>query len=61
MGITRDNAPTFHEIRGLGGALLRDSGWTTEQVQQLMTHASASMTEHYLDGHGAPWAGVVPD
>ncbi len=57
-GITGANAPTFHEIRSLGGAMLQDSGWTIDQVQRLMGHASASMTEHYLEGHEAPWVPV---
>jgi integrase len=32
----------------LGGALLREAGWSVEQVQDLMTHTSEAMTEHYL-------------
>jgi integrase len=32
-GIDGESPPTFHEIRSLGGALLRESGWTIEQVQ----------------------------
>ncbi|OBU52283.1 integrase [Stenotrophomonas maltophilia] len=58
-GITGDAPPTFHEIRSLGGALLRDAGWTTEQIQALMGHGNASMTEHYLGGHEAPWQPVT--
>ncbi len=58
-GITGDAPPTFHEIRSLGGALLRDAGWTTEQIQALMGHGNASMTEHYLGGHEAPWQSVT--
>jgi hypothetical protein len=54
-GVAGDNPPSFHDIRSLGGALVRDAGWTTEEVQALMGHASKSMTEHYLDGHDAPW------
>jgi len=57
-GIESENPPTFHEIRSLGGALLRDTGWTKAQVQELMTHTSESMTEHYLEGHDAPWTEV---
>jgi integrase len=57
-GIEGKNAPTFHEIRSLGGALLRDAGWTVAQVQALMTHTSEAMTEHYLGGHEAPWTEV---
>lgn len=57
-GITVDNPPTFHEIRSLGGALLRDQGWTLKQVQALMGHASEAMTTAYLEGHDAPWIEV---
>jgi integrase len=57
-GIEMANPPGFHEIRSLGGALLRDAGWSVAQVQALMTHGSESMTEHYLDGHEAPWTDV---
>ncbi|HYG07722.1 MAG TPA: tyrosine-type recombinase/integrase [Stenotrophomonas sp.] len=59
-GLDAENAPTFHEIRSLGGALLRQSGWTLQQVQQLMGHASTTMTAVYLDGHDAPWSEVTP-
>jgi integrase len=58
-GVGGDAPPTFHEIRSLGGALLRDAGWTTEQIQALMGHGNASMTEHYLSGHEAPWQPVA--
>jgi len=57
-GVEGDNPPTFHEIRSLGGALLRKAGWSKAQVQELMTHTSESMTEHYLEGHEAPWTEV---
>lgn len=52
--------PTFHEIRSLGGALLKEKGWTLEQVQALMAHASGEMTELYLGGHKQPWTEVTP-
>jgi enterobacteria phage integrase len=57
-GIDGENPPTFHEIRSLGGAMLREAGWSKVQVQELMTHTSESMTQHYLDGHDAPWTEV---
>lgn len=57
-GIDGENPPTFHEIRSLGGALLRESGGTVEQVQALLTHSEAAMSEHYLDGHEGPWTRV---
>lgn len=59
-GIDGDHPPTFHEIRSLGGALLRDQGWTLKQVQALMGHASEAMTTVYLEGHEAPWSEVEP-
>lgn len=51
--------PSFHEIRSLGIALYRDAGWTKEQAQRLAGHEHVSMTEHYLDGHEAPWERVA--
>ena len=57
-GVGGDSPPSFHEIRSLGGALLSESGWSLEQVQTLMGHSSASMTEHYLEGHDMPWLEV---
>lgn len=60
-GITGAGAPTFHEIRSLGGALLMtQAGWTKEQVQQLMGHSDVAMTTLYLDGHELPWSEVRP-
>lgn len=53
-----ENPPTFHEIRSLGGKLLLDAGWTLEQVQALMGHASEEMTKHYIEGHERPWIDV---
>ncbi|KWV17185.1 integrase [Xanthomonas translucens] len=58
--IESENPPTFHEIRSLGGALLRQAGWTLQQVQALMGHASETMTTVYLEGHDTPWAEVTP-
>lgn len=50
--------PTFHEIRSLGIALYRRAGWSEEQVQALMGHASERMTQAYMAGHEAPWTDV---
>lgn len=58
-GIESENPPSFHEIRSLGAALLLQSGWTREQVQALLTHTDAAMTNVYLEGHEAPWTDVV--
>lgn len=57
-GVGGDAPPTFHEIRSLGGALLKEAGWTNEQIQALMGHSNVAMTEHYLGGHEAPWQAV---
>lgn len=59
-GIAGPNPPTFHEIRSLGGALLRKAGWSEAQVQALMAHADVDMTRGYLEGHEQPWTEVQP-
>ncbi|MCR9091149.1 MAG: phage integrase Arm DNA-binding domain-containing protein [Proteobacteria bacterium] len=52
--------PTWHEIRALGGDVYRESlGWSNEQVQALMGHASVEMTRAYLDRHGDRWQEVA--
>lgn len=56
--IDAKSPPTFHEIRSLGAALLREAGWSKQQVQELLTHTDEAMTELYLDGHDAPWTDV---
>lgn len=61
VGLGGENAPTFHEIRSLGGALLMtEKGWTKQQVQALMGHSSEAMTTVYLEGHDLPWTEVQP-
>src|SRR3546814_20702719 len=50
-GITGKGAPTFHEVRSLGGALLQEAGWTVEQVTAAMGPASAAMTKTNQEGH----------
>lgn len=57
-GIEGENPPTFHEIRSLGAALLRQSGWSEKQVQDLLAHTDAAMTRVYLEGHEQPWTEV---
>src|SRR5690606_16258779 len=57
-GVGGESPPTFHEIRSLGGALLREQGWSLQQVQALMGHASEAMTSVYLEGHEVPWSEV---
>jgi enterobacteria phage integrase len=55
-----ENPPTFHEIRSLGAALLIEQGWTRPQVQALMCHSEAAMTDLYLGGHEQPWTEIKP-
>lgn len=43
--------PTFHEIRGLGGALYLEQGFSKEYVNLLMGHTTQQMTDDYSDLH----------
>ena len=43
--------PSFYEIVSLGMHLREESGWSRAQIQVLKGHATANMTDHYLDGH----------
>ncbi|MES3674645.1 tyrosine-type recombinase/integrase [Halomonas elongata] len=47
--------PTFHEIRALGSRLQELAGTEVADIQVLMGHADAEMTEVYLDGHDIRW------
>ena len=47
-----EQRPTFHEIRGLGGAQYLEQGYSKEYVQLLMGHTTMKMTEGYTDQHG---------
>ena len=44
--------PSFHELRGLGADLYRQSGMPEEQIQALLGHSDISMTRVYLDRRG---------
>jgi integrase len=44
-------APTFHEIRGLGGAQYLAQGYSKEYVNLLMGHTTQRMTDSYTDQH----------
>ena len=57
-GVAGENPPTFHEIRSLGAALLRQEGWDEKRVQDLLAHTDAAMTRVYLEGHVQPWTAV---
>lgn len=50
--------PTFHEIRSLGAARLRQRGWTEEQVQALLAHSDLKTTRTYLADHEPPWLDI---
>jgi len=50
----KGEAPTFHEIRGLGGALYLQQGYSKEYVNLLMGHTTQRMTDSYTDQH-MPW------
>lgn len=53
------NGPTLHEIRSLGGRLYEEQGWTLQQVQALMGHATEAMTAHYLESSEPRWVDVT--
>lgn len=50
-----EQRPSFHEIRGLGGHILEQAGKDKTEIQKLMAHATAGMTEVYLAGHQEKW------
>lgn len=52
--------PTFHEIRGLGGKLYLDAGYSDDYVNKLMGHTTQKMTDHYTDPH-QEWTEVRAD
>lgn len=43
--------PTFHEIRSLASALLREGSATDEEIAAVLAHRDSQMTRHYLGGH----------
>lgn len=51
-GMQIEERPTFHEIRGLGGAQYLAQGYSKEYVNLLMGHTTMKMTEGYTDQHG---------
>lgn len=50
--------PCFHELRSLASDMARKAGYTIDQMQSWMGHASEDMTKEYLKGHDAPWTDV---
>lgn len=52
--------PTFYECVSLGMHLREGDGWSKEAIRKLKGHATARMTQNYLDGHD--WTTVeVPE
>lgn len=51
QGMPKEERPTFHEIRGLGGKLYLDAGYSDDYVNKLMGHTSQKMTDSYTDQH----------
>lgn len=51
-GVPIAQRPTFHEIRGLGGAQYLAQGYSQEYVNLLMGHTTMRMTKEYTDQHG---------
>ncbi len=43
--------PSFHDIRALGIMLYFKAGYPKEYIMALAGHATAEMTDHYIDGH----------
>lgn len=51
----QENPPTLYECKSLGVAQLRQQGWSLEDTQRLAGHSTARMTQHYAEGHEAPF------
>lgn len=51
QAMPKEEKPTFHEIRGLGGKLYLDAGYSDDYVNKLMGHTSQKMTDSYTDQH----------
>ena len=53
--------PTTHEVRALAGIVNRVHGKSEQEVQRLMAHKDAKMTQHYLSDHqGIKYLGAEP-
>jgi enterobacteria phage integrase len=53
--------PTTHEVRALAGIVNMAHGKSEQEVQRLMAHKDAKMTQHYLSGHqGIKYLGAEP-
>ena len=53
--------PTPHEVRALAGIVNLVHGVSEQEVQRLMAHKDAKMTQHYLSDHqGIKYLGATP-
>ena len=53
--------PTTHEVRALAGIVNMAHGKSEQEVQRLMAHKDAKMTQHYLSDHqGIKYLGAEP-
>ena len=53
--------PTTHEVRALAGIVNIRHGKSEQEVQRLMAHKDAKMTQHYLSDHqGIKYLGAEP-
>jgi enterobacteria phage integrase len=53
--------PTTHEVRALAGIVNMVHGKSEQEVQRLMAHKDAKMTQHYLSDHqGIKYLGAEP-
>jgi len=49
--LSKDQRPSFHDIRALGIWLYEKAGFAPEYINALSGHASNAMREHYAEGH----------
>lgn len=49
--LTKEQRPTFHDIRALGILMYYKAGYPVEYIMALAGHAKSATTEHYLEGH----------
>tara|TARA_B110000114_G_scaffold64341_1_gene68471 strand:- start:95 stop:286 length:192 start_codon:yes stop_codon:yes gene_type:complete len=51
----RTIATTFHEIRELSATLLKNVGYTQEEIQNIMAHESIITTLDYMNPNELPF------
>lgn len=57
QAIPREQRPGFHTIRGLGGHLYLEAGFSDEYVNHLFGHTTQKMSDEYTDQH-VKWTDV---